>query len=283
MTHTEIKESIDILERKHARINQINHLLIPDVLPLDKHTERALKKINPDNIYQNSNTKISKNDLMFLFWLHHTGTIEHALLGYLKSGLEQADSMRILLMKIGFDLNTVKTLDFASGHGRVSRYFKNYLPIENIYISDIKINAVEFQSNNFNYQGFLATSNPSLLNIPMKFDFIIVSSLFTHLNRKLFGDWINTLGNLLKENGVLSFSIHLISTHEPLFTYAERSEEDLFPETEDSLSGQNIYGLTQISLESLNSLLSENLKFNFDIIDQRGWGDSQTLISLRKK
>jgi len=283
VNHSEIKQTVNVIELKLSRVSQINHLLIPDVLPIAEKTNQALQKVISSKIYENSDLRISKNDLMFLFWLHQTGALESAVLGYVESGLVQADSIRDLLISQRFNLQKITLLDFASGHGRVSRYFKNYLHIENIFISDIKSNAVEFQKLNFNYRGFVAPSNPLLFNIENRFDFIIVSSLFTHLNEDLFGKWITVLGNLLNLGGILALSIHKIESKMPFFKYLEVSEDDLFQETEENLSGKNIYGLTHLSLISLNNILLKHLKFKFKIVDERKWGNSQVLISLKRE
>jgi ubiquinone/menaquinone biosynthesis C-methylase UbiE len=280
--HTELQESVNVIERKLTRISQINHLLIPDVLPLSEKAAYIFQKICTEKVYEKTDLRISKSDLMFLFWLHQTGTIENALTGYFQSGLTQADSMRELLIEQGFNLQNIKLLDFASGHGRVSRYFKAFLPVENICISDIKSNAVEFQSKTFKYKGFTAPANPLLLNTENTFDFISVSSLFTHLNKDLFGKWIAVLGRLLNNGGILALSIHKIDSNISNFQYAEVSEEDLFPETEENLSGKNIYGITYLSLTSLNNILLEHLPFKFEIVDERRWGDSQYLISVKR-
>ena len=282
MIHSELKETVNIIERKLARISLINHLLIPDVLPFSGNAEKIFERIKEDEIYENSDLSISKNDLMFLFWLHQTGIIENALTGYFQSGLAQANSIRKLLIEQEFDLQKIKLLDFASGHGRVSRYYKSYLPVQNIYISDIKANAVEFQIKNFKYSGFTAPADPLLLNLKNTFDFITVSSLFTHLNEDLFGKWITVLGNLLSAGGILAFSIHKIESNNPEFHYSEKSEEDLFPETEENLTGKNIYGVTHLSLLSLNNILIKHLPFKFQIVDERNWGDSQVLISVKR-
>ena len=117
-----------------------------------------------------------------------------------------------------------------------------------------------------------------------KFDYIIVSSLFTHLNENLFSDWIRALGLILNVNGVLAVSLHIIETgNANEFRYSEKSEDDLFPETEESLGGKNIYGLTHITRGVYYSILEKNLGSKYSVIGEQDWAGSQRLISIRKE
>jgi SAM-dependent methyltransferase len=249
---------------------------------MEGQIEEVVNKINPPKMYSVFVPSISKNDLMFYYWLYHTESFRDALLGYFQSGVQQAESIRNLLIDQKFNLDKLKLLDFASGHGRVSRYFKCYVNPDNIFISDIKLNAVEFQRSNFNYQGFLAPENPNECRIEFSFDFISVSSLFTHLNEDLFGRWLAVLGGYLNLGGILSFSIHKLVSENDIFKYSEVSEDDLFRETDDSLSGRKIYGVTSLSLVKLTKILTQCLNFDFVIVDERKWGDSQVLISIKR-
>ena len=157
LKHTEIYGIAENLRMKLDRTTTLLHLLTPDILPIEEKAMVIFKKVNTNELYANSDLTISKNDLMFLFWLHHTKTIEAALDGYFASGLLQANIIEKLLIEKFENTRQVKVLDFASGHGRVSRYFKNFLSNDQITISDIKINAVLFQQQTFHYHGFSST------------------------------------------------------------------------------------------------------------------------------
>ncbi|MFN5134079.1 MAG: hypothetical protein ACK5DG_02090, partial [Chitinophagaceae bacterium] len=275
-------QSVTTIERKLLRIIQLNYLLTPDILPVFEKAKQTFEKVNIEDEHRNSNLAISKNDLMFLFWLHQTGSLDNAINGYIESGLSQASTIKKILIQENLKLNNVKFLDFASGHGRVSRYFKNFLPVENIIVSDIKSNAIEFQKDVFGYGGFTAPSDPKYLSCEDKFDFILVSSLFTHLNEDLFARWLVALGNLLNENGILAVSIHKIPRNEIIFQYSENSEDDLFPETTENLSGKKIYGLTHLSISKFNEILNVNLPFKYEIVCEHDWAGSQVLLCIKK-
>ncbi len=282
LKHTELYAASDNLKRRLDRTVQLQYLITPDILPFSKKATQIFKTINFDKIHTDTNLDISKNDLMFLFWLHQTSSIEHALTGYFKSGLTQVNTVNELLDKHFADSKKINILDFASGHGRVSRYFKNIFPANQITVADIKDNAVSFQKDIFGYKGFTVPSNPLDMNYKDHFDFILVSSLFTHLNIDLFTKWITALGELLNKNGVLAISLHLLNTNSDDFRYTEKSEDDLFPETSESLRGKNIYGLTYISRKSFTEILENNLGFKYEIIDEHDWAGSQVLFCIRR-
>jgi SAM-dependent methyltransferase len=283
LQHSEIYATVDNLKHKIERIVQLHHLIMPEILPLEEQSKKIFGNVNTDTTYSNSNLHISKNDLMFLFWLHHSKTIDPALSGYFRTGLMQADIIRKAIKDSFPQKDEIQILDFASGHGRVSRYFTSFLNPDQITISDIKVNAVSFQNNTFGYRGFIATATPEELNYEGHFDFIVVSSLFTHLNKDLFGRWLKALWNLLNDKGVLSISIHLLDeSNNEEFKYVENSEEDLFPETSENLSGKNIYGLTHLNEKSLDAILKTSLQTKFSVIDKRDWAGSQVLYSIKK-
>ena len=130
--------------------------------------------------------------------------------------------------------------------------------------------------------GFLAPADPLELNKTEKFDFIAVSSLFTHLNRNLFEKWVKALGDLLNLKGILSISLHILEFEKNVFKYTETSEDDLFPETSESLGGKNIYGLTYMSLDVFYTILEQNLDFKYTIVANQDWAGSQSLVSIQR-
>lgn len=283
LRHTPAYGDLIEMRKKLNRVTALNYELMPSILPLHEKSRRIFSKIESKENSQNLDFQISKDDLMFQFWLHHVSSVDDALWGYFSIGYKQATSVKDILKNNFSDITNLKLLDFASGHGRISRYFKNFLPIENITISDIKQQAVNFQKEIFHYKGFPSAGDPNLLICGENFDFILVSSLFTHLNKQLFSAWLKKLGSLIRDKGILSLSLHIINDNKKeIFNYSERSEEDIFPETSENLAAKNIYGLTTLNHAAFHQLVFENLGSDFQIIDEREWGDSQILISIQK-
>ncbi|CAN5385115.1 hypothetical protein BH11BAC3_BH11BAC3_19580 [soil metagenome] len=281
LTHTSAYSDLNEMKKSLKRVIILNYEIMPEILPLEERAAKIFTVINSTGQYKNVPLQISKDDLMFQFWLYHTGAIDAALHGYFSSGYRQADTVKLLLNKYFSKTANISLLDFASGHGRVSRYFRDLLPQEQITIAEIKTGAVEFQKKQFNYKGFVSSANPTDMNCTEQFDFILCSSLFTHLDKQLFAHWLQTLGALIKLNGILCISIHhFLPSEENLFNYTTSSEEDIFTETSGSLVGKNIYGLTRLSRKAFIELINQWIPYTFKILDETPWESSQTLISI---
>jgi SAM-dependent methyltransferase len=258
---------------------------MPDIIPVSESQRQVCNEIIYEKFDYPVSLAISNNDLMFLFWLHQTGSVDESLLGYFRSGVIHGEIIRRNIADF-FDSNQrIKILDFASGHGRVSRFLPAISSVDKVAIADIKPSAVSFQQETLGFDGFVVPEHPEELKaLGESPDMIIVSSLFTHLNNNLFGRWINSLAHLLKPGGVLAVSIHLLDTNEePEFLYREKSEEDIFPEISDNLAGRKIYGLTHLNMKSFSKILDGSFGPKYSIIKRQDWGDSQVLFSIRKE
>ncbi len=98
-------------------------------------------------------------------------------------------------------------LDFASGYGRATRFMTRDVSSGRMWISDIVPEAVAFQAAHFGVQGRVSTADPADLVIDRTFDYIFVSSLFSHLPATTFGPWLARLLGLLAPGGLLAFSV----------------------------------------------------------------------------
>jgi SAM-dependent methyltransferase len=152
---------------------------------------------------------IDDRDEMLSFLVQsHAGDRERALFAYFRSGLSIADSMtQILRWRFG-GLTDVRLLDFASGYGRVTRFFLRDLPAERVWVSDVYADGVRFQEERFGVHGIVSTVRPEDFVRSERFDAITVTSLFTHLPYPRFVGWLRVLLGLLRPGGVLVFSVH---------------------------------------------------------------------------
>ena len=152
---------------------------------------------------------IHPQDEMYLFTLQK---LQNARLGrqqYARQGLRIATTFeRIADWCFPAASSTPTLLDFASGHGRATRFLAAHCGADRVWVSDIKEDAVAFCRSNFGVRGFVSTTVPEELKIEERFDLIFVSSLFSHLPRHLFHGWLLTLTRLLETGGVLAFSVH---------------------------------------------------------------------------
>ncbi|CAO3459637.1 hypothetical protein [Azospirillum largimobile] len=99
-------------------------------------------------------------------------------------------------------------MDFASGWGRLTRVLEQKLRPEQIWVSDIYHEAINWQVQNFCVNGVVSTSHPDALYHDTKHDFVFVGSLFSHLPATLFKAWLAKLYGMLTPRGVLAFSVH---------------------------------------------------------------------------
>jgi SAM-dependent methyltransferase len=100
-------------------------------------------------------------------------------------------------------------LDFASGFGRVTRFLVRALLPERLIVAEIDPAAVAFQEAAFGVHGVVSTTDPSAFGLSGRdFDLIFVSSLFSHLPRARFEEWLRVLYGRLRPSGVLAFSVH---------------------------------------------------------------------------
>jgi SAM-dependent methyltransferase len=140
------------------------------------------------------------------------GDRDRALFAYFRSGLSVADAMtQALRWRFGGMDKVGRLLDFASGYGRVTRFFLRELPAERVCVADVYADGVRFQTERFGVQGIVSTVRPEDFSSPEsveRFDAITVTSLFTHLPDRRFVDWLRVLLGLLRPGGVLLFSVH---------------------------------------------------------------------------
>jgi len=154
-------------------------------------------------------TDIAQDDEMLVY--ASRGQTDRALARaeYFRQGAEISTSVeQILAWRRRAGRSTAKVLDFASGHGRVTRFLLRHHPANHIWVSDIASEAVAFQKRTFSVDGFISCSNPADLRCALTFDVIFVGSLFTHLPAERFRQWLRTLFGLLEPDGVIAFSVH---------------------------------------------------------------------------
>jgi SAM-dependent methyltransferase len=128
---------------------------------------------------------------------------------YLESGKRTFDIFRQItdFAFPGFkNLNSV--LDFASGHGRLTRFLIQYLPAEIVWVSDVDPVAVTWQKNYFGVNGIMSSNDPGEFADNRQYDFIFVGSFFSHMPDGSFQKWLRRLFDMVSEGGVLAFSSH---------------------------------------------------------------------------
>jgi len=155
-------------------------------------------------------TAIHADDEMLAFLSAvHGGDRDQGLASYFATGLAIARIYaQILRWRFGDPPRPERLLDFASGYGRVTRHLLREIPPERVWVSEIHPGAVAFQERELRVHGLVSTSRAEDFDTPVRFDAILVTSLFTHLPHGPFAAWLRRLVELLTPGGLLVLSAH---------------------------------------------------------------------------
>jgi len=137
------------------------------------------------------------------------GAGHEVLVAYFRAGMQIADAaLQVMNWAFGEPSKVSGCLDFACGYGRGTRFLAAAMPVERIWSADVLPDAVKFQTAEFRVNGIRSSTSPAGFHCGRRFDFIFVSSLFSHLPEATFVPWLRTLYGLLAPGGVLAFSVH---------------------------------------------------------------------------
>lgn len=148
---------------------------------------------------------IHPHDLMYLWYLNGSPTQAQAT--YLKTGDKNMRELQAIMDDVGLSFRPdLRLLDFGCGYGRLTRYLVTRLRSSQIRVSDVDPNAVDYVARTLNVTGFCSATQPQELRHLERYDLILAISLFSHLPRNLWAQWLEKLSQLLAENGVLIFT-----------------------------------------------------------------------------
>lgn len=155
-------------------------------------------------------TTIHPQDEMFLFALKNTeGRRHEALMRYFSNGKRIFDAVdQIVNWHFGSWQHVGRFLDFAAGYGRGTRFLRQALPPERLWVSDIYADGVAFLERTLGATGIVSCNHPADYPTEHTFDCIFACSFFSHLPEATFRPWLETLYRLLSDNGLLIFSVH---------------------------------------------------------------------------
>jgi SAM-dependent methyltransferase len=98
-------------------------------------------------------------------------------------------------------------LDFACGYGRALRFFRVAFPDAKLVACDISRDAVDFCAQEFGAVAVYSQEDPAAIELPGPFDVIWVGSLFTHVPEARWIAFLDLLGSVLSEDGLLLFTV----------------------------------------------------------------------------
>ncbi len=210
----ELITRIENLEKQLRWHSNLLHEFAVESVYLPQMTELIQRFFIENNLPPDVDLTISSDDRMFQYLLYVMSGYKDAAAEYFASGAQVFGVIEALsAARFGGIEKLASILDFAAGHGRVDRYLAQVLDKSKIWVSDIKVGAVEFQTNQFGVKGLLSTAQPADFETEERFDIIFVASLFSHLPAETFYGWLRKLWSLLTERGILAFSVHDAFVH----------------------------------------------------------------------
>lgn len=243
--HNETNQKLHSLEQRI-------HDIYPDQWRVNESTLLEIDRIKKVlGLPAGLNTEISKNDMMLLHFINNGFSVDAAMRAYLVRGVSLLDMVSKVAEKRwgrNWAMQAGPFLDFASGYGTLERHLINVMPAEDIYTADVKKHGVDFQIDKFGVNGIYSSFIPEEFRPAIRFQFIFVASLFSHLPEDLFRRWLTQLWNCLAPGGVLAFTVHDTSLRhsDEDFIYSTRSE-DSDSVVEDSIKNASVYGTTFVS------------------------------------
>ncbi|WP_052481246.1 class I SAM-dependent methyltransferase [Gilvimarinus agarilyticus] len=193
-------------------------------------------------------TEIHPADQMLNHSLQHHLDANAALSQYYNVGLQQfsaAQQILELLYPEGRDKLTM--LDFACGYGRLLRFMSQYLPRHNLYAAEIQAGALAYVKETFKVSTIASHGAAEDFQPPMQYDVIWVASLFSHLPKTLFRDWLARLHQSLSPEGVLCFSVHDACLVPEGHEFPTDEGYLFWPQSENADLDTSLYGTTYVN------------------------------------
>jgi SAM-dependent methyltransferase len=186
---------------------------------------------------------------------------------YFAGGEWNAAEVEHALADVGCSLREAGSfLEFACGYGRLTRHFVHRISPSKVTVSDIDLRAVDFVTERFGVRGFLSSPMADELTHDVRYDVIVVVSLFSHLPIQHWGPWLKRMNEMLNAGGFLLFSVLGMHAWEVNVSDIDRKAfqvkaEGFFygkrNETRGRLSTDS-YGASYVSEQFVERVISEN-------------------------
>ena len=125
---------------------------------------------------------------------------------YFDIGLSALECITRALTTAG--VTPVSILDLPCGHGRVCRMLRMAFPDAHLSVSDLDPTGVDFCAETFAAEPLYSRGDIREVTTSRLFDLIWCGSLFTHLDRDQWADFLTFFSDHLAPNGVLVFTTH---------------------------------------------------------------------------
>lgn len=287
-----LKSSIGHWLRNKLGVTQLEHDLqqqvqfsqallqfsVPEVMiPDPQSLSHARAQISERYGIAEFNSAIHKNDLMFQHHLHkNPENISEVLFHYFNVGLDALNKIKDQLP----DLNPACVLDFGAGYGRGSRFLPYFFPDAEVYVSELKQAALEFQSNIFGFTPVFHSEDPASFRPDTSFDLVMAISVFSHLPEESGRAWLKMLAENLGERGVLVFTYNSINpTVNSDYEYIAQSEDMGLAWVPDRIRDTAAYGSAFYSEVRMKEILN-SIGLDFQLVS--GFSGTQDAAICRK-
>lgn len=125
---------------------------------------------------------------------------------YFEIGLSALDCIRRATDAAGLAPRAI--LDLPCGHGRVCRMLRAYYPQAQLTVCDLDRDGVDFCAAEFDAEALYSDDDLSRVAVGRQFDLIWCGSLFTHLPRDRWPEFLGFFSDRLVPGGVLVFTTH---------------------------------------------------------------------------
>ncbi len=151
---------------------------------------------------------ISADDDIYRFFAAHPDS-RNPPRDYLADGWRTLCELQQLLDRFDRSIYRCSSfLEFAAGHGRLTRHLAKVMPPGALTVSDVVPGSVAFLRERWPVKGFVSAARPEDMQTPEEYEVVFVLSLFSHLPGATWISWLRRLHGAVAPGGLLIFSTH---------------------------------------------------------------------------
>lgn len=245
----------------------------------DLYNSLSFNDINPeDNIYL-----FLKNTHCFIKNDNEEGNYGTSYKYYIVDGKKSADKINKIINKYFIDKDKIDFLEFACGHGCVTRHLVKNNRI-NLWSSDIHKSAMLYLKEK-GIKTLQSVTNPLDFKSDINYDIVFALSFFSHMPKNTWFLWLEKLYSFVKPNGIIIFTTQGLKSNE-LYQGNIELDDDGFGfknESEQKDLDTCDYGQTIVNKEFVVTQIKklENVKlYNIELSD---WWEHQDTYIIQKK
>lgn len=234
-------------------------------------------------------SKVHLNDYLmhFLFFKSIISNNEPAILNYyFGDAVNCTDNLKTVIDLSHRRLKDskpekLKTLEFASGYGRLTRHLVND-PTYELTCCDIHESAINFLTETFEVNTFLSALTPEKFKAPEKYDVVFALSFFSHIPKKYWKQWLEALFAAVSPGGLLIFTTHGQTSKEKHFPTIELDDDGFhfYADTDQEDIDMEFYGTTISNSSFVLKQLEPEM--NLSVAVEGFWWGHQDVYSIRK-